>query len=128
MAPETMVAAVAQNTKLNTNKDQSVCWKSNSGPFVKSIHPMIPAPVSFPNMIEYPKSKKATVPKQKSIKFFIMIFPAFFRLVNPASTIANPACMKKTSAAPIRYQMPKTCDNTSAISFSLPFDMSYKKA
>ena len=35
----------------------------------------------------------------------MMIFPAFFALVNPVSTIANPACMKKTSAAPTRTQV-----------------------
>ena len=32
----------------------------------------------------------------------MMILPAFFALVNPVSTIAKPACMKKTSAAPTR--------------------------
>ena len=35
----------------------------------------------------------------------MMILPAFFALVNPVSTIANPACMKKTSAAPTRTQV-----------------------
>ena len=32
----------------------------------------------------------------------MMIFPAFFARVNPASTIANPACIKNTKAAPIK--------------------------
>ncbi len=41
---------------------------------------------------------------QKSIRFFIMMFPAFFALVNPVSTIAKPACIQKTSAAPIKNQ------------------------
>ena len=45
---------------------------------------------------------------QKSIKFFIIMLPAFFALVNPVSTIAKPACMKNTSAAPIKNHTPKT--------------------
>ncbi len=36
------------------------------------------------------------------------MLPAFFALVNPVSTIANPACIKNTSAAPIKNQTPKT--------------------
>lgn len=46
------------------------------------------------------------VPMQKSIRFFIRMLPAFFALVKPVSTIANPACIQKTGAAPIRNQMP----------------------
>ena len=49
-----------------------------------------------------------TVPIQKSIRFFIIILPVFLALVKPASTIAKPACMKNTSAAPIKNQTPKT--------------------
>ena len=45
------------------------------------------------------------VPIQKSIRFFIIMLPAFFALVKPVSTIANPHCIKNTSAAPIRYQI-----------------------
>ena len=41
---------------------------------------------------------------QKSIKFFMMILPAFFALVKPVSTIANPACIQNTKAAPIKNQ------------------------
>ena len=51
---------------------------------------------------------KTTVPIQKSIRFFIRILPAFFALVKPVSTIANPACIQNTSAAPIRNQTPNT--------------------
>ena len=43
-----------------------------------------------------------------------MILPAFFARVNPVSTIANPACMKNTKAAPIRNQIP----NASALTIS----------
>ena len=38
----------------------------------------------------------------------MMIFPAFFALVNPVSTIAKPACIKNTNAAPIKNQIPNT--------------------
>lgn len=59
---------------------------------------MIPEP--FPNIKPNPTSQKAGVPIQKSIRFFIKIFPVFFALVNPASHMENPACIKKTKAAP----------------------------
>ena len=49
---------------------------------------------------------------QKSIRFFIIILPAFFARVNPVSTIAKPHCIKKTRAAPIKNQMPNTSLST----------------
>lgn len=46
-----------------------------------------------------------------------MIFPAFLALVKPVSTMANPACIQKTKAAPIKNQTPNTCPfKTSIIS------------
>lgn len=54
-----------------------------------------------------PMRINTTVPIQKSIRFFMMMLPAFLARVNPASTIAKPACIQKTSAAPIRNQTPK---------------------
>ena len=42
----------------------------------------------------------------------MIMFPAFFALVKPASTIANPHCIKKTRAAPIKNQMPNTSSFT----------------
>ena len=41
---------------------------------------------------------------QKSIMFFIKMFPVFFARVKPASQSANPACIKKTNAAQISTQ------------------------
>ncbi len=38
----------------------------------------------------------------------MMILPAFFALVKPVSTMAKPACIKNTSAAPIRNHTPNT--------------------
>ena len=43
-----------------------------------------------------------TVPMQKSIRFFMMMFPAFLARVKPASTAANPHCMKNTRIAPTK--------------------------
>jgi hypothetical protein len=39
------------------------------------------------------------VPIAIVMKFFIMMFAVFFDWVNPASTQANPACIKNTRAA-----------------------------
>jgi hypothetical protein len=41
-----------------------------------------------------PIIQKHGVPIQKSIMFFIRIFPVFLALVSPASQSAKPACMK----------------------------------
>ena len=64
--------------------------------------------MSSPSRRLKPIRMKTTVPIQKSIRFFIRILPAFFALVKPVSTIANPACIQNTSAAPIRNQTPNT--------------------
>ena len=61
---------------------------------------------SSPSRSPKPIRINATVPMQKSIRFFIRILPAFFALVNPVSTIAKPACIQNTRAAPIRNQIP----------------------
>ena len=44
------------------------------------------------------------VPMQKSIRFFMMMLPAFFALVKPVSTMAKLTCIQKTKAAD---QIPK---------------------
>lgn len=49
MAPDTIVAAVAQNTKLNTKLDQSVDAKLVNGPFSKPTHPINPLATSLPH-------------------------------------------------------------------------------
>ena len=110
MAPDTMVAAVAQNTKLNTNEDQSKEVKSVKIPRVGM--PTNPPKASSPSINPAPRRTNTTVPIQKSIRFFIIIFPAFFALVKPVSTIANPACIKKTKAAPIKNQIANACSFT----------------
>ena len=54
----------------------------------KSIAPNRPFVV--PNMMPKPTSQKIGVPRLKSIRFFMMMLPAFFARVKPVSTIANP--------------------------------------
>ena len=56
---------------------------------------------------------------QKSIRFFIMILPVFFALVKPASTIAKPACIQNTSAAPIKNHTAKSCSFVNCVTSSL---------
>ncbi len=48
----------------------------------------------------------------------MMMLPAFFALVNPASTRANPACMNMTSAPARRSHTASTAMPTSAIEAS----------
>ena len=48
------------------------------------------------------------VPSAKSMKFFMTMLPAFFALVSPVSTIANPGCMKNTRIAPSSVQVVST--------------------
>ena len=57
-----------------------------------------------PNMSPNPMAQKPRDPTAKSMRFFIMMLMAFLALVNPVSTMANPACMKKTRAAQTRVQ------------------------
>jgi len=53
-------------------------------------------------MMPNPIARNAIEPTEKSIRFFIMMLTAFFARVNPDSTMAKPACMKKTRNAATR--------------------------
>ena len=123
IAPDTIVAVVAQNTKLNTKLDQSKLAYD-----VKMSNPGFPISpiISSPSNRLKPIRINVQVPIQKSIRFFMIILPVFFALVNPASTIANPACIQNTSAAPIRNQTPYTCPlitlNISSVIILPPLD------
>ena len=118
-----MVAVVAQNTRLKTNDE-----KSKFSYDVKRSNPGLPINPTKSSPIRRlkPIAINTTVPIQKSIRFFMMIFPVFLALVKPASTIAKPACIQNTSAAPIRNQTENTSletasftviNNVSSISF-----------
>ncbi len=74
-----------------------------------------------------PIKNHMTVPIQKSIRFFIIILPEFFALVKPASTIAKPACIQNTNAAPIRNQTPNICSLTKLNISSIMVASSIKK-
>jgi hypothetical protein len=63
-------------------------------------------------MMPKPTSQKMGVPIQKSMRFFMMMLPAFLARVKPASTMAKPACMKKTRAAPTSTQIVFTAENS----------------
>ena len=80
---------------------------------------------SSPKNIPKPMIMNITVPIQKSIRFFIRMFPAFFALVKPVSTIANPACIQNTKATPIRNQTPKMLLVTNSKISLVIFSISY---
>ena len=52
-----------------------------------------------PNMMPKPTDQNSNDPNMKSSRFFINIFAVFLVRVKPASTRANPGCMKKTNMA-----------------------------
>ena len=62
----------------------------------KSENPIKPPNLSAPYMNPHPIIQNTIEPMQKSMRFFMMIFVAFFALVSPVSTRAKPACMKNT--------------------------------
>ena len=68
--------------------------------------PTKPHKASSPKKSPKPSRINVTVPIQKSIRFFIMMLPAFFALAKPVSTIAKPACIQNTSAAPAKNHRP----------------------
>ena len=85
MAPETMVAVVAQNTRLKTKVEAPVKLPS-AGLAIKALkfanksmfgRPTKPNKVSSPIIKVYPKRENTTVPIQKSMRFFIIMIPAF---------------------------------------------------
>lgn len=98
IAPLTMVAAVAQNTVWKIRKAAVGMFESYEPRTNRSRDPikgLLP-----PNIKENPRIQNTALPRLKSIRFFMMIFPAFFALVKPVSTMANPACMKNTNTEP----------------------------
>ena len=109
--PETIVAAVAQNTVWKMSVVQ--LYPSPTTPSAKKSKPPN-RPFIEPNIMPKPTSQKIGVPRLKSIRFFMMMLPAFFARVKPVSTIAKPACMKNTSAAAISVQ-PTSIEVASAL-------------
>ena len=116
IAPETIVADVAQNTVWKIKNAQkgtpsgSIPEPQCASVAIPPIFPINPLPA--PNIRPKPTSQKTGVPIQKSIRFFIIMLPAFLARVKPVSTIANPACIKKTSAAPTSTHIVFTAENS----------------
>ncbi len=69
----------------------------------RSIPPQ--KPFLLPNIIPKPIAQNIMVPITKSIRFLKRMFVEFLERVKPASTSANPACIKNTRDAVIRTQI-----------------------
>ena len=99
MAPETIVAAVAQ--KVNWKKKKLACQnssleKSATNQWVSSFKPSC-----APNMMPNPNSQKSMAATIKSNAFLSATLIAFLLRVRPDSRQRNPPCIIKTSMAAI---------------------------
>ena len=121
MAPDTIVAAVAANTTWNIQKAVLTSPSSESGLTLDRKNPSVPNhPESLvPNMNPNPTTANASVPTEKSIRFFITMLPAFLARVMPASSIAKPGCIKNTRNAARSIQMMSRATGLNSISLSL---------
>ncbi len=73
-----------------------------------------------PNMMAKPTSQNASEPTEKSIRFFMQMFTAFFARVSPVSTMAKPACMRNTRKAATSVQTKSAWLCTSLMASALP--------
>ena len=126
IAPDTIVADVAQNTVwkiMNTPIGSPLNMPSASASDFGLKKPAVPIKALLPpNISANPMIKKKIEPSTKSIIFFIRMFPEFFALVNPVSTMANPACIKYTRKAPtmVHTILSNTCVFSIISSSSFP--------
>ena len=126
IAPDTIVADVAQNTVwkiMNTPIGSPLNMPSASASDFGLKKPAVPIKALLPpNISANPMIKKKIEPSTKSIMFFIRMFPEFFALVNPVSTMANPACIKYTRKAPtmVHTILSNTCVFSIISSSSFP--------
>ena len=132
MEPDTMVAAVAQNTvwkMMKTPIGSPLNIPSASANVVGLKNPLIPTiPFqSVPCIRANPKTKKSKLPRTKSIIFFIKMLPVFLALVKPASHIAKPACIKYTRIAPIMVHI-MFMRRPDASATSMPFSIKVAKS
>ena len=97
-----MVAAVAAKTVW---KIRNVQFQLVVESVPKRANIVVPQkPFEAPNISPNPIAKNAMLPTEKSIRFFIRMLTAFLALVKPVSTIAKPACIKKTINAATHVQ------------------------
>ena len=100
IAPDTMVAAVAQNTVWNIrNPSIGSPLSIMESMMLRSKKCGAPTKLPIPNISPNPMNQNRSEPNMKSTKFFIRMLAVFLVRVNPASTKANPGCMKNTSMA-----------------------------
>jgi len=99
IAPETMVAAVIANTAPNSQLIQAGELASgaprwpNAAPMSTATPPVVACPTTVATAA--PTRKNTSTPSDQSIMFFITTLAVFFALTWPASSSANPGCMKK---------------------------------
>lgn len=118
IAPETIVAAVAANTVWKIRNVQFQSPLPGSTPLRPNI--VVPIqPLLCPNIRPKPTKKKASMPIEKSNRFFIRMLTEFLARVNPVSTMANPACMKNTRNAATSVQTMLRFVWTSALATSM---------
>ena len=100
MAPEAMVTAVAANTTWKKKNDgvarTSPSANDSDMPDRKKVSVPMRLPPSDPKANPKPTAQKARAPTAMSARFLAMMFPMFLARVRPASTRANPACMRNT--------------------------------
>ncbi len=105
-----MVAAVAAKT-IWKNQSRAVSVEPASPERRNPEVPTMLFPASNPgarpvppNMMAKPNAQKARPHMQKSMRFFMNTDPALRDRVDPASSKAKPACMKKTRIAAVITQ------------------------
>ncbi|CAI8372718.1 MAG: Uncharacterised protein [Acidimicrobiales bacterium AG-410-I20] len=101
IAPDAIVTAVAAKTtwkKKNDGVSSTAPPLRNASdiPDKKNLSLPKKLPASVPKAKPNPTAQKASAPIAISARFFAMMLPMFLARVNPASTRANPACIKKT--------------------------------
>jgi hypothetical protein len=120
-APETIVAAVPQNTSWKKNLAQSgtpVHEMAEYTPLYASPtagelsvpvtmnRPFCPMkPLPSPNIKPQPKSRNPSDETAKTMKFFDKMFTLFLARAKPLSTLAKPRFMKNTSIPVTRTQI-----------------------
>ena len=100
MAPEAMVTAVAANTTWKKKNDgvASTSPSVNDSDMPERKKESVPMrlPPSEPKANPKPTAQKASAPIAMSARFLAMMLPMFLARVIPASTRANPACIRNT--------------------------------
>ena len=101
MAPEAMVTAVAANTTWKKKNDGVASTspspaKDSDMPDRKNPSLPMRLPLLEPKANPKPTAQKARAPIAMSARFLAMMLPMFLARVMPASTRANPACIRNT--------------------------------